>query len=249
MIRIMIPARLESTRLPQKLLLAESGKRLIRHTIEAAMKTGYQIIVAHDSIELNKAGMMHTPAYGGKLHFQETRNCRSGTDRIAQAIGLWNEDDDRSPINDDDVIINWQADEPMIHFGLISALLAQFATYPSCDIATLATALEHEDNEREQVVKLSIIGSCGIGTFSRSPFIGGNYRHIGIYAYRAGFVRWFASQDQAKSEKRNRLEQLRALALGCRIHVAVVDHLHYGIDTREDYDRFLKALNVKEWLA
>lgn len=254
-----IPARLESTRLPRKLLLAETGKPLIVHTAEAAIGCDpiawrySDVVIATDSPEIRAAAQR-----GHRWpRIEMTRtDFRNGTERIAS---LFDEFDD--VVHGDDLIIHWQADEPEIRPEHIAALIDGFRQIPGCDMATLADSATPQLDEPSVY---TLVGSDGFARgFARNvsdfPRLHGTEdrvfldhlhgwckarRHIGVYAYRTSFLRWYASLPPSPNEQRESLEQLRALDAGCRIRVVEVEHPYQPIDTREDYDAF-----VARWKA
>lgn len=233
-IRIMIPARLASTRLPEKLLLRESGKTVILHTFEAAENAAEYLGIEPPVICYDDDRLCIHP----NIDIRVAEECASGTDRIAAALR-------KTPILDDNLIINIQADEPLITTEMIRTLIDSFYLFPTCDMATLATPLQDGDADNPDVVKVLTQGTKAVA-FQRNVVthnMDDNVnRHVGIYAYRAGFVKWFSGLAPCEAEVSQRLEQERARFYGCRIRCAVVDHPHYGIDTRADYDRFLETV-------
>ena len=232
---IAIPARLESTRLPQKLLLAETGKPLIQHTVEAAVATGCRVAVAADE-GVYMAACMDKPFWLSRLFHCDGKH-ENGTSRICELIGQDEFEDDVF-----DLIINWQADEPEIKPEHIEELIRQATMFPGCDVATLAHCKwpTIDDLRDGSVTKVEVVRGLA-ARFGRS--IGGDrdniYRHIGIYAYTPHALSWFCGQQPTQNEQRESLEQLRALDSGCRIRVGLVDHPYRGIDTRADYDAFV----------
>ena len=229
-----IPARLESTRLPGKVLLAETGKPLICHTIDAIKAAGYLPMVVTDSQEIYSTLRNDRQA---EIVF-DPRPSNSGTDRIAKLF------DDDSPARPHcDLIVAVQADEPEIKPGHIEALVEAYQTIPGCDMATLATQLHTADADNQSVVKVDIWNDGFAENFSRRMTY--RHSHLGVYAYSPRFLKWFASQPRTESEERMSLEQLRALDNGCRIRVAIVDHPYHGIDTREQYDAFVARWKAK----
>lgn len=218
-----IPARLESTRLPRKLLLDETGKPLIRHTVEAVKACGQidQLYVATDSREIEAA-------CGPYTHVLMTGEARNGTERVAWVLGEINAD----------LVVNVQADEPEITPEHIEALIEAATMIPTCDMATLATSATVPDQECEHVVKVERSTGGFATRFSRKGLAKG-VRHLGVYAYSPAFLRWFVDQKPTQGEQAEHLEQLRALDKGCRIRVAMIQHAERGIDTEEDYAAFV----------
>ena len=248
---VVIPARHDSTRLPGKLLLDIAGKPLIRHVYESASNSGAeQVIVATDDDRIKAV----VESFGGKAVMTAV-NHKSGTDRIAEAI-------DTMKIPDDSIIVNVQGDE----FGLSPSIIDQiYAALRGRPDSVMATLCERINDLREfnnpHVVKVIFNKDNHAIYFSRAPipwfdssrkqvlteFTGGAYRHIGIYGYRAGFLRIFTSLPHCPLEEAERLEQLRALYHGYIIYVEeTVEKAGIGVDTQEDLEsaRRLAEKNV-----
>ena len=227
MIYGIIPARLDSTRLPRKLLLAETGKPLIQHTWESVCraKSLDAVIVATDSEEIAAAVL----AFGGRVEMTGRHN--SGTDRVAEvARGL----------PDADLIVNIQGDEPEIDPGHIDKLAGFMLGDEAYQIGTLATPLE--DPSPESVVKVVCTTKNRAVYFSRQPIpTGGPWlQHIGVYAFRPIVLPHFAAIGPQPLEQSERLEQLRWREWGFPILVITVDSHATGIDTPEDYWAFVE---------
>lgn len=237
-----IPARLQSTRLPRKLLLAETGKPLIEYTWRAASKAKSlkQILIAADSDEIQRI------AQGFGATCELTGEHPSGTDRIAEVAAR--------RCSDGDIFVNIQGDEPEIDPANIDAVVAALADCPGAEMATLATPMTSlEQVNASSCVKVVVGGDGRALYFSRSaiPFCRDRdpaealatdqpwLLHLGIYAYRADFLRKLTTLPPSRLEQLEKLEQLRALEAGARIQVAVVEHHSVGIDTPEDYARFV----------
>jgi len=244
-----IPARLEATRLPRKLLLKRSGKYVIQHVFERIQSLGVaRVVIATDSQEIQAAA----EAFGAEALLTDAGHT-SGTDRVAEAARLLGDDSL-------ELIVNVQGDEPEIdpeHVGRLIETMEQ-----GDDMGTLAEPLAAGDFERPQVVKL-VCDAAGYALyFSRAPIPyleptgAGSWpadlplqplRHVGVYAFRPAFLQAFCKLESAPLERVERLEQLRALHYGHRIRVAVVEASGArGIDTPEDYERFLARLDEQE---
>jgi len=235
---VVIPARYASTRLPGKPLLDRTGKPLIQHVWENARRArlSSEIYVATDDERIVRA----VEAFGGRCILTDP-GCPSGTDRVAQATkGLAT-----------DVVVNVQGDEPELPPETIDRLIGLFAD----DELKVATAAAHLNRRADyfnpNVVKV-VLDEDGFALyFSRSPIphkrdgepskeeLARCYQHVGVYAYRHGFLQDFARHSPAFLETMERLEQLRILAMGERIRVILVDEPSAGIDTPEDYERFV----------
>ena len=242
-----IPARLASTRLPRKLLLSETGQPLLQHTWQAAGKSSAidRLVIAAEEPELVQA----TRAFGAQCEL--TGAHPSGTDRIAEVVA-------RS-FPECEIVVNIQGDEPEVdpdHLGKLVALLEEF---PDASMSTLATPIrEREVRESPSCVKV-VCGHDGRALyFSRSviPYVRDGdpdqllvgdtpwLLHLGLYAYRREFLLGLTRRPVSRLERLEKLEQLRALEAGARIQVGVVEHPAVGIDTPEDYARF-----VARWRA
>lgn len=240
-VAIIIPARYASSRLPGKPLLKETGKYLIQHVYEQAAKTrAAKVIVATDDERIATA----VKEFGG-IAAMTRANHQSGTDRVAEVAGQL----------DAEIIINLQGDEPLLdpqHLQLLANLLQQHQE--STEMATLAVPLQsHEEFLNPNCVKVVCDANGRALYFSRSPipcvrdgqpnfarspspFL----RHVGIYAYRRDFLLRFAAAPPEPLEQLEKLEQLRALSLGATIRVGVVNESSVGVDTPDDYARFVQ---------
>ena len=242
-----IPARLASTRLARKLLLAETGRPLIQHTWESARQARSlaDVIVATDSSEIAEA----VGAFGGRCEM--TREHPSGTDRIAEVV-------DRS-FATAQIVVNIQGDEPEIDPQSIDLLVQLLAEHPRAQMSTLATpirtSLVRDSNSCVKVVcaadgralyfSRSLIPYCrdldpDQLLLAESPWL----LHLGLYAYRRDFLMKLTKLPVSRLEKLEKLEQLRALEAGAAIQVGIVERSAVGIDTAEDYARF-----VSRWRA
>lgn len=238
-----LPARLTSTRLPRKPLLAETGKTLIQHTWEAACaaRSLREVIVAADCEELKAV----VDAFGGRCEL--TGEHPSGTDRVAEVA--------RRCCPDADIVVNIQGDEPEIDPGHIDLAVQALVEHPEWQMSTLSTPLRDMGLVTSpNVVKVVTAADGAALYFSRSviPFprdrdvaeiVGGGAppwrQHIGLYAYRREFLLRFTSLPPSPLEGWEKLEQLRALEDGARIGVVEVPHSAPGIDTPEDYAQFV----------
>jgi 3-deoxy-manno-octulosonate cytidylyltransferase (CMP-KDO synthetase) len=243
---IVIPARYASSRLPAKPLLRETGKYLIQHVYERACASrADDVIVATDDERIARA----VDSFGGR--FRMTRDDHpSGTDRVAEvAAGL-----------DAEIIVNLQGDEPLIEpatLDLLSDLLRHDA---QADMATLAVPIATLEQWRDpNCVKLVRDHQGRALYFSRSPIPyvrdgAPDFRmqppmflqHLGLYAYRRAFLLELAQQPPEPLEQFEKLEQLRVLALGKAIQVGVIAHAGQGVDTPEDYARFVQEYRTQQ---
>jgi 3-deoxy-manno-octulosonate cytidylyltransferase (CMP-KDO synthetase) len=231
-----IPARYGSTRLPGKPLLARTGKALIQHVVDSVRSAAsvQRIVVATDDQRILDA----VARFGGES-LMTSPDCRSGSDRLAQAAGLLG-------LHDDDIIVNVQGDEPDMPPACIDKLV-EIVAATAAPMATLATPISARDAANPNRVKVVLAGDGKALYFSRSiiPYdrdgdVTPKYLwHLGIYAYRAGFLKRFAAMAPTPAEQSEKLEQLRALENGFAIYVGVVNYDGMGIDTPEDYEAFV----------
>ena len=233
---IVIPARMGSERLPGKPLLAETGKPLVVHTLESARRArcAKRAVVAADDERIAAA----VRAAGGEAAMTSPA-CRSGTDRVAEAARA---------IPGEDLVLNCQGDEPEVDPAALDALADAMEADPSIEMGTLAAPLAPGEEAVPSVVKV-VVDARGFALyFSRAaiPFRrdpegpGRALHHVGVYAYRRAFLAKFTAMEQTPLEKTEMLEQLRALENGARIRVVPVDRAPPGVDTREDYEAFVR---------
>ena len=242
---IVIPARHASTRLPGKPLLKQTGKYLIQHVYERACESrrARDVLVATDDPRILAA----VGGFGGRA-VMTRRDHACGTDRVAEvARGL-----------DAEVVVNLQGDEPLIDPASLDLLIDLLQQVPGSDMATLACPLQSAEQwHNPNCVKVVCDDAGRALYFSRSPipFVRDGQpdftarparflQHIGLYAYRKSFLLALADTPPAPLEKLEKLEQLRALALGCQIGVGLVDRPTLGVDTFDDYQRFLTAYRL-----
>jgi len=243
--QIVIPARLASTRLAEKLLLAQTGKPLIAHTYQAAQRSR---LASGVTLAVDHSRLAQVAQQIGAHWVMTDPLAASGTDRVAEvALG-------RPEV---DLFVNVQGDEPEIAGESIDFLIELLERTPDAAIATLATPIRlRKDLEDPACVKV-VRSHAGMALyFSRSaiPYPRDGYpefesgqldtshsylQHLGIYAYRRDFLVNLDKLPQSELERIEKLEQLRFLQAGHRIVVGVVPHATRGIDTREDYDAFL----------
>ena len=237
--KVVIPAHYASTRLPGKVLLEVHGKPIIEYVYRNACASGAtHVLVATDDSRIAEA----VQAFGAEACLTSAEHA-SGSDRIAEVIqhNAWPEDT---------IIVNLQADEPMMPGENIAQVAANLGSHPQVDIATLCTGLGggHEASDPNIVKVVHDRDNIAIG-FSRSMDALGEcsgqtvYRHLGIYAYRAGFLCRFTRWPRSRLEKKESLEQMRAFEHGSLIHVEICRSAPgIGVDTQEDYEALLQAL-------
>lgn len=226
---VAIPARLASTRLPNKLMLDIGGKPLLWHTICRALESdAAKVVVLAEDHELAEAvqSWKWFQKYEGRLDVRHTGPARSGTERIA----LFAKD-----VTDNEVIVNLQGDEPELAPAFIG-LAAHVAANSSVDVVTLASKIDETTAQLPGIVKV-VSGFTSALYFSRSPIPYGGpwFRHIGLYAYRGFFLKNL-HRLAPPLHPREDLEQLQWLENGQTIHVVVVNHPYAGVDTQHDYE-------------
>lgn len=240
--RIVIPARLASTRLPRKLLLRETGKSLLQHTYEAAQHASIPegVIVAADHEEI----AAEVRNFGGEVQMTSP-DCASGTDRVAEIARA---------LPDVDVFINVQGDEPEVSANAIDTVARLLLENPGAPMATIANPiLSRSQLDDPACVKVVVNAKMQAIYFSRSviPYPrnwSDTYlterpsrylQHVGLYAYRREFLLQLAKLPSSVLERTESLEQLRVLEAGFSILVGIIDEKSTGIDTPEDYRAFV----------
>lgn len=249
--RVIVPARLRSSRLPGKMLADVGGRPLVAWAAQRGAEAGAdEVIVATDAEEIASA----VAAHGWRVCTTSPAH-ETGTDRLAEAVSLLD-------LGPGEIVVNVQGDEPLIDPRLIGAVAGALASH---DAASIATAVHPLDSAQAffdpNVVKVVIDEDGFAQYFSRAPIPYARdafaksrdalpdgfpaYRHIGIYAYRARFLREYASLAPTAVERFEALEQLRALAHGHRIAVAIWPHaMETGVDTAEDLERVRARLGA-----
>ena len=232
---VVIPARLASSRLERKALADLGGKPMVVRVAErAAQSAANRIIVATDAQEIESV------CKAANLEVMMTRaDHPSGSDRLAEVI-------QRLDLNDEAIVVNVQGDEPLIPVDLINQVANTLQSKPHCAIATAAVAI-HDQSEitNPNAVKVVLSKNNEALYFSRSaiPFDRNHsspihYRHLGIYAYRTGFLKAFSNLAISPLEQAESLEQLRALWHGYAIAVHITpESPPPGVDTQADLDR------------
>lgn len=259
---IVIPARLESTRLPRKLLLRETGKSVLQHTWEAARAAlrPSAVLVATD----HEAILAEVTRFGGRAVLTRP-DCASGTDRVAEVV---------AGRPDIDMVVNVQGDEPEIEPAAIDRLVERLEERREAVMATLAAPIRRRDRLFDPACVKVVFDQAGRAMyFSRSPIPHARdwsdrdcdnrdsdnrdcnnrdsdaqlltaepprfYQHIGVYAYRREFLLRLAAMPPSPLEQIEKLEQLRVLEAGETILVETIPQATAGIDTAEDYRRFV----------
>jgi 3-deoxy-manno-octulosonate cytidylyltransferase (CMP-KDO synthetase) len=237
---ILIPARMASIRLPGKPLADIAGRPMIAHVLDRAVESGLgPVFVATDSEQIATA----VEKAGGRAVMTRDDHV-SGSDRIFEAF-------ERIGVGAD-IVVNVQGDLPTIDPAEIRAALAPLSD-PAVDIATLAAEI-HRPEERANPNVVKVVGTpvglaapdpCGLVDRLRALYFtratapygeGPLYHHIGLYAYRRAALERFVRLPASPLEKREKLEQLRALEAGMRIDVAIVAAVPLGVDTPHDLE-------------
>ena len=218
--KIIIPARYASTRLPGKPLLDIAGKPMIQHVYDRARESlASEVIIATDDQRIAQV----VTAFGADVCMTRSDHI-SGTDRLAEVAA-------QRSFSDTDIIINVQGDEPCLPATLINQVAEDLAQHADADIATLYAKITAEKQVFDpNTVKVVMDGQGYALYFSRA-----HYRHIGLYGYRASFLKHYAELSPCILEQEESLEQLRALYHGKKIHltIAKIDPGH-GVDTEQD---------------
>lgn len=245
---IVIPARMESQRLPGKPLAEVAGKPLVQHVFERALESAARtVVIATDSEQVLKA----VRAFGAEAVMTSAAH-PSGSDRIAECA-------EQSGWPDDAVVVNLQGDEPLMPAACLDQVAGLLEDTPGADVASLYWPIEAPgDITDPNIVKVVVSADGHALYFSRAaiPYardadsIGSALeagvawrRHVGLYAYRVGALRAFTQTPATPLERAEKLEQLRFLESGRRIMMAAAcKFIPAGVDTLEDLDRVRRLL-------
>ena len=237
-----IPARYPSVRFEGKVLAGINGRPMIQHVWENAKKAKAldDLIVACDDERIIKT----VRGFGGKA-VMTAKGHGSGTERVTEVVADL----------DVRVVVNIQADEPLIHPSMIDDVAYPLLNDPGLVCATLMKRIEHEEEIADPNVVKVVVGKKGNALyFSRCPvpFVRDDepgmrvhYKHIGLYAYTKDFLFTYKKMSPTKLEQLEKLEQLRILEHGLPIRVMETKHESIGVDTREDLERVCALLNIK----
>lgn len=236
---LVIPSRYASTRLPGKPLRLIAGKPMIQHVFEraqaAANELGFkEIIIATDDERIQQT----CKAFGAEVCMTSSKH-ETGSDRLAEVVEIkqW---------ADDTIVVNLQGDEPLTPIESLKQVAENLASNPEATMSTLSTRITTEAEYKDPNVVKVVTDQKGLAMyFSRAsiPFQRDEseqvsefaQRHIGIYAYRASYLKSFAKMEVCQIEQLEKLEQLRAMWFGARIHVAEANQVPgHGVDTEED---------------
>ncbi|WP_157266718.1 3-deoxy-manno-octulosonate cytidylyltransferase [Azohydromonas aeria] len=245
---VLIPARLASTRLPDKPLADIGGlPMVVRVAQRAALSGARRVVVAADDDRIAEACRAH-----GVEAVLTAKDHATGSDRLAQACALLG-------LDGEDIVVNVQGDEPLIDPALIDACAALLDAREDCVMGTAAHAIEAEGDWRNPNVVKVVLDAAGRALyFTRAPVpcwrdavpplalpTPAPLRHVGIYAYRAGFLRRYPMLEPSPLERIESLEQLRVLWHGERIAVHVAAQAPGpGVDTAEDLERVRALLGA-----
>lgn len=246
---VIIPARYASKRLPGKPLVEIAGKPLIQHVHERALASGADdVIIATDDERVSRVAK----GFGAHVCMTSTRH-PSGSDRLAEVVG-------KMSYADHQIIVNLQGDEPMMPARLIRQVAENLENHSAAGITTLCEPVNTATDLFDPNIVKVVMDKEGYALyFSRAaipwnrdafalsteelPANAEYYRHIGIYAYRAGFIREYVQWPVCPLEQIEALEQLRAMWYGHKIHVAVaLESPGHGVDTPKDVERVGRLL-------
>lgn len=248
--QIVIPARLGSSRLPEKLLLRAGGKSILQYTYEAASRARLAggVIVAVDHPRLAE----EVESFGGHYLMTST-DLASGTDRVAEVA---------RQLPEPTILVNVQGDEPEIDPAAIDRVARALIDDPQAVMSTAGTPIRESSTLGDPSCVKIVMGQRGRAVyFSRAavphwraeltaevfqsdpPLY---WHHIGLYAYRRDFLQWFSEQPPGQLELAERLEQLRAVEAGMPIVVTPVESAAAGIDTPEDFAAFCRRIENRE---
>lgn len=239
---VIIPARYNATRLPGKLLKDIHGKPLIQRTYENAVQSGASsVIIATDDARIEAAAQ----GFGATTCMTSTEH-ESGTARISEVLG-------KCGIADDEVIVNVQGDEPMLDAGVIDQV-ARNLTASKMHMATLCETIADKQQYLDPNCVKVVFDEFGKALyFSRAPIpafrededfdLSLCFKHVGIYAYQASFIKQYLNMKSSTYEQVEKLEQLRVLSQGLSVHVATAcAPVGFGVDTQQDLAQVREAL-------
>lgn len=247
--RVLIPARYASTRLPGKPLLDIGGKPMLQRVYEQAVASGAaSVVIATDDARIESAAR----GFGAAVCMTSPEHA-SGSDRLAEAVRTLGYDDD-------EIVVNLQGDEPLMPPALLKQVADNLAAHPHAEVATLCTrihtAAELFDPHVVKVVMdregMALYFSRAVIPWDRDAFAvttaelpaqAVHYRHLGLYAYRTGFLKRYVTLEPCALERMEVLEQLRVLWHGVGIHVAEATVPPApGVDTPDDLERVRRAI-------
>ncbi len=246
--KIVIPARYASSRLPGKPLLDIAGKPMIQHVYERAQESSAaHVIIATDDQRIERVAT----EFGADVCMTRADHI-SGTDRLAE-VAI------KRKFADNDIIVNVQGDEPCLPASLINQVADDLQQHSDADMATLFSQIDQEKHVFDPNAVKVIMDKLGYALyFSRAPIPWmrdhfeqqstlppelPHYRHIGLYGYRASFLKYYAELEPCVLEQEESLEQLRALYHGKKIHLTqAMSNPGHGVDTQDDLDEARRIL-------
>ena len=237
---IIIPARLESTRLPNKPLADINGEPMIVHVYKRAKEANIaKVIVAAGNVEIKEV----IENIGGEAILTNPDHA-SGSDRIYEALNMYDKE------SKFDIIVNLQGDLPNIHKDALSKIISLLESNDA-DISTLGVKISSEEEFlNKNIVKAyvkNISESNYVDDFDRRFDIGKEeflYHHVGIYGYKRKALETFIGFDQSESEIERKLEQMRAIENGMKIVLGLIDELPISVDTQEDLELARRSMDL-----
>jgi len=237
---IIIPARLESTRLPNKPLADINGEPMIAHVYKRAKEANIaKVIVAAGNVEIKEV----IENIGGEAILTNPDHA-SGSDRIYEALNMYDKE------SKFDIIVNLQGDLPNIHKDALSKIISLLESNDA-DISTLGVKISSEEQFlNTNIVKAyvkNISESNYVDDFDRRFDIGKEeflYHHVGIYGYKRKALETFIGFDQSESEIERKLEQMRAIENGMKIVLGLIDELPISVDTQEDLEIARRSMDL-----
>ena len=237
---IIIPARLESTRLPNKPLADLNGEPMIAHVYKRAKEANIaKVIVAAGNVEIKEV----IENIGGEAILTNPDHA-SGSDRIYEALNMYDKE------SKFDIIVNLQGDLPNIHKDALSKIISLLESNDA-DISTLGVKISSEEEFlNKNIVKAyvkNISESNYVDDFDRRFDIGKEeflYHHVGIYGYKRKALETFIGFDQSESEIERKLEQMRAIENGMKIVLGLIDELPISVDTQEDLEIARRSMDL-----
>lgn len=242
---IIIPSRLQSTRLPEKVLCDIEGCSMLERSFrQAQLACPEKLIIATDHPKIAE----HASAFGATVCMTSVEHV-SGTSRLAETVEQLN-------ISDQDIVVNLQADEPLMPPDAIQQVVQNLEVHSECAMSTVCLPIHSKQEILDpNIVKVVFDADGHALYFSRAPIpwsetysdLTAAFRHVGLYAYRAGFIKHYFELPRSPLEELERLEQLRALLAGFKIHVEIACALiPPGIDTVEDLNLIRKMIRQKK---
>ena len=237
---IIIPARLESTRLPNKPLADINGEPMIAHVYKRAKEANIaKVIVAAGNVEIKEV----IENIGGEAILTNPDHA-SGSDRIYEALNMYDKE------SKFDIIVNLQGDLPNIHKDALSKIISLLESNDA-DISTLGVKISSEEEFlNKNIVKAyvkNISESNYVDDFDRRFDIGKEeflYHHVGIYGYKRKALETFIGFDQSESEIERKLEQMRSIENGMKIVLGLIDELPISVDTQEDLEIARRSMDL-----